>query len=198
MSKQKTTDGQTPLDDGQILEMYFARHESAIKETDKKYGRYLYAIAYNILKNREDSEECVNDVYMKAWRAIPPEKPRIFRAFLVKILRGVALDRRAAARSQKRIPSDKTDPLSDFEGVLSDCSTPDEEAEAREIGRMLSAYLRVATDRKMYIFMSRYYFFTPIAQIARKLGCSESTVHKEIASIKRELREKLEKEGIEI
>ena len=182
------------LSDEKIIELYFDREENAISETDKKYGKYLYTIAFNILNSNEDSEECLNDTYLKAWNAIPPTKPNIFRAFLAKITRTTALDRYDEAKRQKRIPAEMCVPLSDLEGFVSDTA----DADAEDIGRIVSEYLDGISDRKMYIFISRYFFVRSIRDIAQKLGCSESTVNKELAFMKKELREKFVEEGIEV
>ena len=80
------------MEDGQIIELFFQRSERAISETDARYGGYCYAIANNILCNRQDSEECVSDTYMTVWNSIPPEKPRCFSAYLGKITRNISLD----------------------------------------------------------------------------------------------------------
>lgn len=185
------------LTDEQIIGLYFDREETAIRETGKKYGSYLLTIAHNILHSREDSEECVNDTYLKTWNAIPPTRPSIFRAFLAKITRRTAFDRYDESRRLKRIPPELTDSLSDFAGVLPDNSSPEEELEARELGRIISTWLDTVSDRRLYIFLSRFFFVTPVAAIAKKLSCSESTVHKELAAMKSELRQKLIQEGYE-
>lgn len=185
------------LTDEQIIALYFDREETAISETDKKYGTYLLTIARNVLHTREDSEECVSDTYFKTWNAIPPTRPQIFRAFLAKITRRTALDRHDEATRHKRIPAELIDSLSDFEGFLPDASDPVAELEARELGRVISSWLDTVSDRRLYIFLSRFFFVSPIASIAKKLGCSESTVHKELAAMKQELRQELRKEGYE-
>ena len=189
---------QTQLSDEAIIELFWQREESAIPETDRKYGGYLYAIAFNILKNREDSEECLNDTYLKTWNAIPPTRPSILRAFLAKIMRGTAFDRYEQDRRQKRIPPELCDPLADgLEDLLSDTDLQ-REMESREIGRIISSYLDSVSDKKLYIFMSRYFFVMPLEEIAKKVGCSLSTVNKTLASMKKELKKRLEKEGIEV
>lgn len=185
------------LTDEQIISLYFDREENAIAETDKKYGAYLCAIARNVLHSCEDSEECVSDTYLKTWNAIPPTRPQIFRAFLAKITRRTALDRYDEAKRLKRIPPELIDSLSDFENILPDTSDPVAELEARELGRIISLWLDTVSDRRLYIFLSRFFFVSPIATIAKKLGCSESTVHKELAAMKQELRQILRKEGYE-
>lgn len=190
----ETRQKDTVLSDEEIIGLYFERQESAISETDNKYGRYLYTIAFNILNNNEDSEECLNDTYLKTWNAIPPANPGILRAFLAKIMRTTALDRYDAMKRRKRIPPDMRTSLSELEGLISDTSDDSPE----EIGRIITEYLDGISDRRMYIFMSRYFFVKSIREISEKLGCSESTVNKELSHIRKELRDKLVKEGIEV
>ena len=185
----------TPIADETIVDLYWDRDERAIEETDRKYGAYLMTVAHRILHSREDSEECLNDTYLKAWNSIPPARPGVLRAFLSKIIRGTALDRYEERTRKKRIPAELCVPLSEVESLLPD-SASDDEAEAREIAAILSAYLDKTTDRKLYIFVSRYFFVMSVREIAEKLGCSESTVHKELAAIRQELREKLAEGGI--
>ena len=183
------------LADEQIIALYFAREETAISETSRKYGCYLLTIAKNILNNSEDSEECVNDTYYKAWNAIPPTQPRVLRAFLAKITRRTAFDRYDEANRLKRIPPEQMVSLSDFEGMIPNAVTPEKELEVRALGRVISVYLETISDRRLYIFLSRFFYVMPIANIAEKLGCSQSTVHKELAAMKQELRQKLRQEG---
>lgn len=186
------------LSDDTIIELFWERDERAISETDLKYGNYLFAIAFNILKNREDGEECLNDTYLKTWNAIPPAKPQVLRAFLAKIARTTALDRYDERNRQKRIPAELCESLSaDFETFLTDTDL-EKELEAKEIGRIISAYLDSVSDKKLYAFMSRYFFVMPLEEIARRMGCSLSWVNKTLASMKKELRARLEKEGIEV
>ena len=186
------------LADDQIIALYFAREETAIGETGKKYGYYLLTIAKNILVNSEDSEECVNDTYLKAWNAMPPTQPRVLRAFLAKITRHTAFDRYDVANRLKRIPPERMVSLSDFEGIMPDTASTEEKLEAQELGHVISAYLETLSDRRLYIFLNRFFYVMPIANIAKKLGCSQSTVHKELAAMKQELRQKLRQEGYEL
>ena len=184
--------------DEQIVALYFARDEQAIKETDIKYKKFLLSVAYNIVHDTCDSEECLNDTYIGAWNAIPPARPTCLQAFLATIMRRTAIDRYKARKRQKRVASELTASLSEVEGFVSDDGDTYSEAAAKELGRVISDFLRSLSDRRMYIFMSRYYFARPIKEIARLLACSESTVNKEIAAIKCDLKEKLEKEGYSV
>lgn len=183
------------MSDEQIVELYWRRDERAIRETDRKYQHFLLTVAHNILRDAQDCEECLNDTYLGAWNAIPPARPKVLQAFLATIMRRTAIDRYKAGKRQKRIDSELTVALSEVEEFLADGSDPAAELDAHELGRVISEFIRALPKRRMYIFMSRYYTARPIGEIARLLGCSESTVNKEIAAIKRDLKEKLEKEG---
>ena len=182
------------LSDEQIIEMYFDRDEQAISETDVKYGKYLFSIAQNILKNANDSEECRNDTYLNAWNSIPPTRPSRLGAYLARIIRNISINRWNKDHRDRRIPPEMVDPLSDFEGFLP-AST---DAEPSAIAEVISRYLRSTTERRRYIFMSRYFLVRRTSTIAATLRVSESTVKKELLAIKRELKKKLESEGITV
>ena len=182
------------LSDGEIIELYFQRNERAISETDAKYGKYLLSIAYNIVHDRSDCEECLNDTYLDAWNAMPPERPAVLKAFLAIIMRRRAIDRYKSENRKRRIPSELTVSLSELEFTLSD-DTPQSELEAEELCRIISDFVRSLPERRAYIFMSRYYAARPIREIANKLCVSESTVNKELALIRQSLRKMLESEG---
>jgi len=191
----KSRDIGTPISDDDIIELYFGRDENAIKQTDIKYGRYLMNIAYYIVHNRQDCEECLNDTYLGAWNSIPPSRPKILQAFLTAIMRRVAVSCYRAKSSKKRVPSEFIDSISDFEDMLEDEYDMEKEYNAKELGESISAFVRSLSERQIYIFMGRYYFSRPIEDIADALGVSRSTVNKEIAAIKTGLRQKLESEG---
>ena len=183
----------TILSDEEIIALYWDRDEQAISRTDEKYKKFLLSVAFNIVFDDQDCEECLNDTYIDAWNSMPPSKPALLQAFLATIMRRTAIDRYKSRKRQKRIASELTVSLSELEDIIADES--DSSAETDELARLLSDFVRLLPDRRMYIFMSRYYFARPIGEIAGLLCCSESTVNKEIAAIKRELKEKLMKEG---
>lgn len=188
----------TIMSDEEIVELYWQRDEQAIKQTDVKYKSFLLSVAYNIVHDACDSEECLNDTYLGAWNSMPPTKPTLLQAFLATIMRRTAIDCYKARKRQKRIASELTVALSEVEGFVADDGDIYSEAYAKELGRTISAFVRSLSERRMYIFMSRYYFARQIKEIAKLLNCSESTVNKEIASIKRDLFEHLKKEGYDI
>ena len=183
----------TILSDEEIIALYWDRDEQAISRTDEKYKKFLLSVAFNIVFDDQDCEECLNDTYIDAWNSMPPSKPALLQAFLATIIRRTAIDRYKSRKRQKRIASELTVSLSELEEIIADES--DNSAQTDELARLLSDFVRSLPDRRMYIFMSRYYFARPIGEIASLLCCSESTVNKEIAAIKRELKEKLMKEG---
>ena len=106
------------LSDEQIIDLYFAREERAIKETDHKYGKYLFTIAYNIVQDTLDCEECLNDTYLNTWNRIPPTRPSIFHAFLSKIMRNIAVDRYRHNKAQKRALSRSVNTLKNYKNSL--------------------------------------------------------------------------------
>ena len=191
---------QTPaiMSDEQIVELYWQRDEQAIKQTDLKYKGFLLSIAYQIVHDPSDCEECLNDTYVGAWNAIPPTRPTVLQAFLATIMRRTAIDCYKTKRRQKRIVSELTVSLDELGDLIADDHSPTAPLDSEELGRVIGRFVDSLSERRMYIFMSRYYVARPIREIARRLGCSESTVHKEIAQIKRDLKEALEKEGYEI
>lgn len=193
MNTRETT---AAVSDEKIVDMYFARDEEAITETEKKYGRYLVTIAYNILKNHEDSEECVNDTYLKTWLTVPPTRPNSLKAYLSKLTRSRSIKRYEELNRQKRVPRDMVYPFEELEGIISDGDCDD--TLSKTIGRIISKYLDSVSDRKLYIFVARYFYGYEIGYIADKLGLSRSTVNKELAKMRAELRKKLEEGGIEV
>lgn len=187
----------TPLSDEDIIELYWQRDESAIEETDFKYRKYLFTIAYNILYSNEDCEECLNDTYIGTWEAIPPERPNYLKAFLTTIIRRVSINRYNEKNREKRIPSNMTDSLEELGDIMGENSVV-REMQVEELGKIISDYLRSLSKRQRYIFMSRYYMAEPIDKVARELGMSKSTVNKEIAVIKLGLKKVLEREGYKV
>ena len=193
--KQRTNGA---LSDAAIIALYQARDERAIKETDAKYRVQLIGAAKHLLQDAQDVEEVLNDTYLRVWNSIPPACPDSLKAFVLSILRKTAINRFRANKRQKRVPAEMISSLSELGDMLSDGDSFHTEQEARELGEIMTAFIGTLSDRRIFIFMSRYYLCRPIAEIAGRLGCSESTVHKEIAAIKQELRQSLESEGYSI
>lgn len=179
------------ISDEAIIALYWNRDEKAIEETDFKYRNYLYSIAYNIVHGRPDCEECLSDTYLAAWNAMPPSKPNVLKAFLTTIVRRIAINR---YHSNLR-HSEMTVSLSELEDFLSDDESVDSQFDAKELGHVISDFVRRLPQRRRFIFMSRYYAADPIDTIAKELDLSRSMVNKELAVIRKALKEKLESEG---
>jgi RNA polymerase sigma-70 factor (ECF subfamily) len=183
------------ISDGEIVELFWKRDERAISETETKYKHYLLTIAGNILQDPLDCEECLNDTYLDAWNAIPPARPAFLQGFLSAIMRRRATDRYKSNRRKKRIPSELTVSLSELEEILHGGNEMESEMDSQRLRQVISDFVRSLSRRQMYIFMCRYYLARPISEIVARLGCSTATVDKEIAKIKKALREKLKTEG---
>ena len=186
------------LSDEEIIELYWKRNEEAIAQTDIKYGKYLLTIAYNIVHDRQDSEECLNDTYVGTWNAIPPARPTALRAFLTTIMRRIAINRYYSNQKATRVPSEMTVALSEIEAFTDDGTSVEQEADARRIGQVISRYLRTLTKRQRYIFMSRYYVASTVDSIASSLHVSRSTVNKQLALMRKGLKQALESEGYNV
>ena len=184
------------MDDSKIIELFFARNEDAIKHTDDIYGRRLFVLADNIVRNDQDAEESVSDTYMKAWDTIPPKKPVHLFAYLTKICRNSALkklDWKAAAKRNAEVVS----LTQEMETCIPDTSR-DAEVEARELGRILDAFLRTLSDENQMVFLRRYWYVDTIAEIAARYGISESAVQMRLNRTRSKLAAYLAKEGIRV
>ncbi len=195
MSKSKESRS-SKMSDEQIMDLYCIRDEQAISETDIKYGGMLFTIAYNILHDSQDCEECKNDTYLGVWNAIPPSRPTVFFAFLSKIMRNIATNRFKEKMSQKRIPSELTISMEELQEALLSASTPDMEYSAKELGKMISEYIRGLTERQRFIFFARFYYAKTMDHIAKEYGTSSATVYREITRIKEGLKTHLERNGV--
>ena len=198
MELQNKQTGRIPMDDDKIVALYWERDEKAIEETDFKYKKDLFSIAYNMVHDRLACEDCLNDTYLGAWNAIPPTKPSALKAFLTTITRRVAIKRYHRNLRQRVIPSELTVSLSEIEDFVADDGDVDSEFDAERLGRIISDFVRSLSERKQFIFISRYYLADPIDTIARDLSLSRSMVHKELAAIRSALKENLESEGYSI
>ncbi len=185
-----------PMRDEEIIELYWLRDETAITETDRKYKSYLLTVAYNIVHDSLDCEECLNDTYIGAWNTMPPSRPRVLKAFLTTIMRRIAINCYHVNTRKKSIPSELSVSLSELgEWIADDSDSVSAEFDARRLAAVISDYIRALPERRKFIFMSRYYLAEPIDSIARELGLSRSMINKELAAIRSGLKEKLESGG---
>lgn len=184
------------MDDSKIIELFFARNEDAIRYTDEAYGRRLYRLADNIVKNGQDAQECVSDTYMKAWDTIPPQKPQFFFAYIAKICRNFALKKIDWMNAQKR-KAEVVTLTQEMESCIPDTSR-ELEADARELGGLLDAFLRTLTPENRMVFMRRFWYADTIGEIAARYGLGESAVQMRLNRTKSKLALFLAKEGIRV
>ena len=192
----KRTVQQQVTTDEQIIDMYWERNPDAIQETDQKYGNVLRNVANNILFDALDCEECKNDAYLGIWNAIPSARPDVFSAFIMRIMRRIAIDRYKEKSRKKRIPSQYTISIEELKGSISSGIAVEEAYEAREIGDMITNYVGSLNERQRYIFIDRYYLSEPIEKTASDLSISVRTAYREIEKIKQGLKEYLEGNGV--
>lgn len=186
------------LSDGDIIELYFKRDELAISATGNKYGRYLFTIGNNILNDRLDSEECLNDTYFSTWNKIPPARPTYLQMFLSKIMRDISISRYRKNRSKKHIPSELTVSMEELGDCIVSEADVEEDVAIRELARLLNGFLKNVSKRQRFIFICRYYYCDSVKAIASMLEVSAKTVYREIEKIRSDLREALTKEGIDV
>lgn len=183
------------MDDDQIVELYWARSESAIEETAAKYGGYCHSIAYNILYDKEDAEECVNDTYLDAWNTMPPHKPSILSTFLGKITRRISIDRFRRGHADKRGGGEMALVLDELEDCVSDSSDAEIAIEQAETARLIREFLGTLPLTECRVFLRRYWYMDSIADIASDYDFTESKTSSMLHRIRKKLRAKLESEG---
>ena len=190
------------MNDEKILELYNERNESAIAMTAAQYENYLMRVAFNVLRNYQDSEECVSDGYMGAWNSIPPAKPASLKMYIAKIVRNKAIDMALAKSADKR-GGGQIDLCLD---ELSECiGCADARIDARafdgsdgRISEIISAYLHRQDSKRARMFVRRYWYMDSISDIAMHFNCSLSKVKTTLFRMRQELKDELSKEGIQI
>ena len=184
------------MEDSHIIALYWQRDEAALTLTRTKYGAYCFAIALQILHSREDAAECENDTYLRAWGAMPPDRPAGLRAYLGAITRRLSLDRWRQSRAKRRGEGQVALSLEELSECIPAAQTVPEAVEQAEIAAILSDFLRSLPPATGDIFLRRYWYFDSVAQIARRYGFSESKVKMTLKRTRDSLRARLEKEGI--
>ena len=178
------------IDDEKIIEMFFERSEQAIRELDIKYGKICHNLSYNIVNNRQDAEECVNDAYLGAWNAIPPVRPNPLLSYIVKIVRNISLKIYWSKEAAKRSGHYKI-ALEEIEGYIADQKTVEDEIEARELARIIEEFLDTLTVENRVIFMRRYWFADSYKDIAKFMGLTEKNVSVRLTRIREKMKQYL-------
>ena len=186
------------MQDNELLKMYFDRNEQAISETAEQYGRYCMYIADNILQNRQDSEECVNDAYVTLWNTIPPQKPQSLKAYLARLVKNCSLDMLRKRNADKRGKGEYALALDELAECLRSPDSPEDEAESTLLKETIVRFLDTRKRDERVMFVKRYWYFYSISEIALQMKKSESNVKTTLMRLRNALKEKLEKEGFDI
>lgn len=182
------------MDDSKIIELFFARNQEAIQQTDKVYGRRLFLLADRIVQNEQDAEESVSDTYMKAWENIPPTRPAFFYAYLAKICRFLSMGKLDWNNAAKR-KAELVELSAEMENCIPDVSR-EMQIQSQELGALMNEFLGTLSDENRRIFMRRYWYAESIAEIAQRFGLGQSNVKTKLMRTRNALRLFLEKEGI--
>lgn len=180
------------MEDGKIIELYFERSQSAVTETQNKYGRFCYYIAYNILYSEPDAEECVNDTYLKVWNCIPPEKPVRFKCFIGRITRNLALNRYDYNNAKKRSPKFEA-AAEEFYECAEGKAAFDDEVILKEI---INRFLALLSEKYRVVFIQRYWYFCTVGEIASCTGIKENNVKTILHRARERFKDYLIKEGV--
>ena len=180
------------LSDNQILQLYFDGSESAIRETQAKYGRYLLAIATGILGNAADAEECVNDLYLRAWNGIPQSKPQNLRAYLTGMIRNIAISRLRMNQAAKRGGEALITSYEELEESIPD-HRREEPADSEKLRETMNGFLGSLSSDKRKMFLKRYWLSRSVAEIAEEIGRDERYVSNQLYNLRKKLKKYLEK-----
>ena len=184
------------MEDRRIVDLYWQRDETAIAETENKYGRLCFSIANNILRNREDAKECVNDTWLGAWNAMPPHRPEILSTFLGKITRRLSLRKWRARTAEKRGGGSMELSIEELEECIPSGQRIDEGLETAELAEIISTFLEALPPEERRVFMRRYWYFDSIRDISRRFGFGESKVKMMLKRTRDKLLICLQKEEI--
>ena len=183
------------MEDTDIIQLYWARDEGAIAATDEKYGTLCRSLSHNILASREDAEECVNDTWHRAWNTMPPQRPASLRAYLVRLVRNLSIDRWRARKSQKR-----GEGLEALVLELEDCvpavPSAEEETEARELSRTIDRWLDGLPREDRVLFVRRYWYGQRLDELSGQLGWSPNRGSQRLLRLRTGLKRYLEREGV--
>ena len=184
------------MKDEQIVDLYWQRSEAAISETDNKYGNYCHTIAYNILQNAEDSEECVNDTWFNAWNSMPDKRPARLSPFLGKITRNLAITKGLAKTRDKRGGKAITLALEELDECLASGYDLDSEIEQRELERAINTFVKALPQIEQDLFVLRYWYFETEVAIATRKGFSKSKVNVVLKRVRNKLQRYLLQEDL--
>lgn len=183
------------MEDEEILDLYFAREERAVMETDRKYGPYCFKLANSILNDPQDAEETVSDTYLKVWHSIPPKRPNILKMFLAKITRNLAFSRWRSYAAQKRGGGELELVLEELSACIAAPSSVEDDLNGRELAKTIRCFLNTLPRREQDIFLRRYFFVEESGAIAARYGMKPDTVLRTLSRTREKLKKYLTQEG---
>ena len=183
------------MEDERIIQLYFARDEQAVAETDRKYGGYCFTLANAILNNREDAEEAVSDTYLKTWNAIPPKKPQVLKLFLAKITRNLSFSRWRTYTAEKRGGGAMELVLEELDTCIPAPGKVEDSLMGKELAKAIRCFLNTCPEREQDIFLRRYFFVEETETIARRYGMKPATVLRTLSRTREKLKNYLTREG---
>lgn len=186
------------MNDEEIVELYLKRDENAIRQTQSKFGKRIINISKNITGSDLTAEEVENDTYLRAWENIPPTEPRTYLfAFLARIARNLSISicRERSALKRGAVLVELSD---EMEECIPAAGNVEQEAEGNMLLELINDFLFSKSEEKRNIFMRRYWYLDPVSSIAKRFGLSESNVKTTLFRMRAELREYLEKQGIQV
>ena len=186
------------MDDSKIVQLYWDRNEQALNATSDKYGNYCISIAKNILGNKEDAEECVNDTYMRAWNSLPPHRPNILSTYLGKITRNLSFNLYKRNTADKRGGGEVPVVLDEIVDLVSDTDDVEKEIDRRELVKAIDDFLGKLPADKRSIFICRYWYFDSISNIASRFGMTNNYVSVLLNRLRLKLHNYLLERGFEI
>ena len=184
------------MDDEAILTLYRQRDSRAVAETEAKYGGLCFSVARNILNNREDSEECVNDTWLHAWNAIPPEWPLRFSAWLSRVTRNLAVSRLRESRAQNRGGNEILLVLDELDECIPGKADPQQEVEQKELQDAINRFLDGLDSVVRDVFVARYYYAASHSELSARTGWSVGKVKTVLRRTRLKLRNALKEEGL--
>lgn len=185
------------MNDSKIVDLYFARSEQAIVETDQKYGPYCYSIAIHILSNPADAEESVNDTYYSAWNLIPPQRPQRLSTFLGKLTRNLSIDRWRRCSTGKRGGGEPQLLLDELAECVAGSESPETELLRKELTAALNRFLRKLPEQDRTVFLLRYYYANSQSEVSQRMGMSANQVKYSLHRTRKALATALQKEGLQ-
>lgn len=182
------------MEDSKIIELFNARSERAIDELSKKYGTKCMQVAYNVLGNKEDSEECVNDAYLGVWDAIPPENPNPLVTFVLRIVKNTSL-KRCRYNSAKKRADIHTQCFEELDELVSSSFSVEEQYDMKEVIRAINEFLRGLSRENQMLFIRRYWYMDSYAALSEITGMSEAAIRKRLSRIRTEMVHSVKNSG---